>query len=40
MHFKGDSIPVSQMPLDGQVPTGTTRLEKRGIAPDVPVLDP
>jgi pyruvate-ferredoxin/flavodoxin oxidoreductase len=24
------------MPLDGQVPTGTTRLEKRGIAPDVP----
>jgi len=36
MHFRGDSIPVSRMPLDGQVPTGTTRLEKRGIAPDVP----
>ena len=36
MHFKGDTIPVSKMPLDGQIPTGTTRLEKRGIAPDVP----
>ncbi|HDP94261.1 MAG TPA: pyruvate:ferredoxin (flavodoxin) oxidoreductase [Candidatus Aminicenantes bacterium] len=36
MHLKGDEIPVSQMPLDGSVPTGTTRLEKRGIAPEVP----
>ncbi|MBF0243749.1 MAG: pyruvate:ferredoxin (flavodoxin) oxidoreductase [Planctomycetes bacterium] len=36
MHLKGDDIPVSQMPLDGKVPTGTTRLEKRGVAVDVP----
>ena len=36
MHLKGDEIPVSQMPLDGVVPTATTMLEKRGIAPDVP----
>ncbi len=36
MHLKGDEIPVSQMPLDGAVPTGTAALEKRGIAPEVP----
>ena len=36
MHLKGDDIPVSQMPLDGSVPTGTTKLEKRGVAPEVP----
>lgn len=36
MRFKGDNIPVSKMPFDGQVPTGTSRLEKRGVAPYVP----
>lgn len=36
MRFKGDTIPVSHMPYDGQIPTGTTRLEKRGVAPFVP----
>jgi len=36
MHFKGDTIPVSKMPYDGRIPTGTTRLEKRGVAPFVP----
>ncbi|MBN2200283.1 MAG: pyruvate:ferredoxin (flavodoxin) oxidoreductase [Candidatus Aminicenantes bacterium] len=36
MHFQGDSIPVSKMPIDGRIPTGTTRLEKRGIAVVVP----
>ncbi len=36
MHLKGDSVPVSQMPLDGKAPTATARLEKRGIAPQVP----
>jgi pyruvate-ferredoxin/flavodoxin oxidoreductase len=36
MHLQGDAIPVSQMPLDGKAPTGTARLEKRGIAPQVP----
>jgi pyruvate-ferredoxin/flavodoxin oxidoreductase len=33
---KGDDIPVSQMSIDGVLPTGTTKLEKRGIAPRVP----
>ena len=36
MYLKGDEIPVSKMPLDGSVPTGTSKLEKRGIAPFVP----
>ncbi|MCP5048450.1 MAG: pyruvate:ferredoxin (flavodoxin) oxidoreductase [bacterium] len=36
MHFKGDDIPVSQMPLDGVMPTGTSKLEKRAIASQVP----
>jgi len=36
MHFKGDTIPVSKMSFDGQIPTGTTRLEKRGVGEFVP----
>ncbi|MBU1201341.1 MAG: pyruvate:ferredoxin (flavodoxin) oxidoreductase [Nanoarchaeota archaeon] len=36
MDFKGDNIPVSHMTLDGSIPTGTAKLEKRGIAIDVP----
>jgi len=36
MREKGDTIPVSQMPIDGFVPSGTTQLEKRGVAPMVP----
>jgi pyruvate-ferredoxin/flavodoxin oxidoreductase len=36
MRLQGDDIPVSQMPLDGKVPTATAKLEKRGIAPHVP----
>jgi pyruvate-ferredoxin/flavodoxin oxidoreductase len=36
MRLKGDNIPVSDMPLDGCVPTGTSKLEKRGIAPLIP----
>ncbi len=36
MREKGDLIPVSKMPLDGSMPSGTTALEKRGIAPYVP----
>ncbi len=36
MHLKGDEIPVSHMPFDGVIPCDTTRLEKRGIAPQVP----
>jgi pyruvate-ferredoxin/flavodoxin oxidoreductase len=33
---KGDDIPVSKMSVDGTLPTGTSCLEKRGIAPRVP----
>jgi pyruvate-ferredoxin/flavodoxin oxidoreductase len=40
MHFKGDTIPVSKMPYDGRVPTGTSKIEKRGIAIDVPMWIP
>lgn len=36
MREKGDDIPVSHMPYDGYVPSGTTALEKRGVAPHVP----
>lgn len=36
MKLKGDTIPVSKMPLDGAIPTATTKLEKRGIANNVP----
>ncbi|MBR9690588.1 pyruvate:ferredoxin (flavodoxin) oxidoreductase, partial [Candidatus Woesearchaeota archaeon] len=36
MMLKGDDIPVSKMPIDGAVPTGTMKLEKRGIADTVP----
>jgi pyruvate-ferredoxin/flavodoxin oxidoreductase len=32
LRLKGDSIPVSKMPVDGAIPIGTTKLEKRGIA--------
>ena len=36
MHERGDDIPVSAMSFDGTLPTGTTKLEKRGIGPRVP----
>jgi len=36
MHLRGDELPVSRMSFDGTIPTATTRLEKRGIAPRVP----
>ena len=36
MRQKGDDIPVSAMSVDGVIPTGTSCLEKRGIAPRVP----
>ena len=37
MTLKGDSIPVSKMSFDGTLPIGTTQLEKRGVAPRVPM---
>jgi pyruvate-ferredoxin/flavodoxin oxidoreductase len=36
IRLKGDDVPVSKMPLDGSIPTGTNKLEKRGIADTVP----
>jgi pyruvate-ferredoxin/flavodoxin oxidoreductase len=37
---KGDSLPVSAIPVDGTWPTGTTQYEKRNIAVHIPVWDP
>lgn len=36
---KGDSIKVSQMPVDGTFPTATTQYEKRAIAEHFPIWD-
>jgi pyruvate-ferredoxin/flavodoxin oxidoreductase len=36
---KGDSLPVSAMPIDGTFPTGTAMWEKRNIAQEIPVWD-
>ena len=36
---KGDTVPVSQMPIDGTFPVATTQWEKRNIAIDIPVWD-
>ncbi len=36
MKEQGDSIPVSAMPLDGFVQSGTAKLEKRGVSATVP----
>ena len=40
MQGKGDNVTVSQMPLDGTFPLGTTKWEKRNIALEVPAWDP
>ncbi|NLF94658.1 MAG: pyruvate:ferredoxin (flavodoxin) oxidoreductase [Oligosphaeraceae bacterium] len=37
MHQQGDKIPVSAMSIDGSLPSGTSCLEKRGIAPRIPI---
>jgi pyruvate-ferredoxin/flavodoxin oxidoreductase len=39
MANKGDLLPVSAFPVDGTWPVGTTKWEKRNIAPDIPVWD-
>ena len=36
---RGDSLPVSAMPIDGTFPTGTSTWEKRNIAQEIPVWD-
>ena len=40
MAQNGDDVPVSEMPVDGTWPTGTTQWEKRNIALEIPVWDP
>jgi pyruvate-ferredoxin/flavodoxin oxidoreductase len=37
---EGDALPVSAFPPDGTYPTGTTRIEKRNIAQEIPVWEP
>ncbi len=37
---RGDSLPVSAMPIDGVYPSGTTQYEKRNLAEEIPVWDP
>ncbi len=37
MHLKGNDIPVSQMSFDGTLPLSTAKLEKRGVAPFIPM---
>jgi pyruvate-ferredoxin/flavodoxin oxidoreductase len=39
MANKGDLLPVSAFPVDGTWPVGTTKWEKRNIAPEIPVWD-
>ncbi|MDR3374884.1 MAG: pyruvate:ferredoxin (flavodoxin) oxidoreductase [Ancalomicrobiaceae bacterium] len=39
MSGKGDSLPVSALPIDGTFPVGTSAYEKRNIADDVPVWE-
>jgi pyruvate-ferredoxin/flavodoxin oxidoreductase len=36
---RGDTLPVSAMPVDGTFPTGTAKWEKRNIAQQIPVWD-
>jgi len=37
---EGDELTVSQLPVDGTFPTGTTKWEKRNIGLEIPVWDP
>ncbi len=36
---RGDSLAVSQLPVDGTYPTGTAQYEKRNLADEIPVWD-
>ncbi len=40
MAGEGDSVPVSQLPVDGTYPSGTAQWEKRNIAQEIPQWDP
>ncbi len=37
LRLKGDTVPVSKMPINGAVPLGTRRLERRGKRGSIPV---
>jgi pyruvate-ferredoxin/flavodoxin oxidoreductase len=37
---RGDLLPVSAFAADGTFPTGTARVEKRGLAEELPIWDP
>ncbi len=37
---KGNTLPVSAMPVDGTYPTATTQYEKRNLAAEIPVWEP
>jgi pyruvate-ferredoxin/flavodoxin oxidoreductase len=37
---RGDLLPVSALPVDGTFPTATAKVEKRGIAAEIPIWDP
>jgi len=37
LRLKGDTVPVSRMPINGAVPSGTKRLERRGKRGSIPV---
>ncbi len=37
---EGDLLPVSAMPPDGMFPTGTAKVERRTIAPEIPIWEP
>ncbi len=39
MERRGDSLPVSLIPIDGAFPTDTARWERRNIAQEIPVWD-
>ncbi|MCC7207053.1 MAG: pyruvate:ferredoxin (flavodoxin) oxidoreductase [Anaerolineae bacterium] len=38
--MRGDTLPVSAMPVDGTYPTATSQYEKRNIASEIPVWEP
>jgi pyruvate-ferredoxin/flavodoxin oxidoreductase len=40
MARKGDSLPVSALPIDGTYPLATTQWEKRNVAFEIPVWEP
>jgi pyruvate-ferredoxin/flavodoxin oxidoreductase len=40
MARKGDTVPVSALPVDGTYPSGTSQYEKRNVTQEVPEWDP